>query len=124
MNTQKEPRRALWRESRRKSGKRVREKDKREGDIGEHGAGRNQSERNERGCPMSKDKRVFKTVTPSSTSASCQEFLTGLLHMKLNSSLFSKLWKSNMETIISLCKFIRQVLSTHCPPVLKLTRAA
>lgn len=29
-----------------------------------------------------------------------------------------------METIISLCKFIRQVLSTHCPPVLKLTRAA
>lgn len=28
-----------------------------------------------------------------------------------------------METIISLCKFIHQVLSTHCPPVLKLTRA-
>lgn len=29
-----------------------------------------------------------------------------------------------METIISGCKFIHQVLSTHCPPVLKLTGVA
>lgn len=42
----------------------MREKDKREGDIGERGAGGNQWERNERGCPTSKDKRVFKTATP------------------------------------------------------------
>lgn len=42
----------------------MREREEREGDIGEHGARRNQWERKERGRPMSKDKRFFKTLTP------------------------------------------------------------